>query len=73
MTQREIINFTDNIVSMKNENTMLKNTVQRKETKIIELQILIDKFENTEGLIINTLDNPELTTKEKINIIEKEF
>ena len=73
MTQREIINFTDSIVSMKNENTMLKNTVQRKETKIIELQILIDKFENTEGLIINTLDNPDLTITEKINIIEKEF
>ena len=73
MTQREIINFTDSIVSMKNENTMLKNTIQRKETKIIELQILIDKFENDEGLIINTLDNPDLTTTEKINIIKESF
>ena len=73
MTQREIINFTDSIVSMKNENTMLKNTIQRKETKIIELQILIDKFENSEGLIINTLDNPDLTTTEKINIIKESF
>ena len=73
MTQREIINFTDNIVSMKNENTMLKDTVKRKETKIIELQILIDKFENAEGLIINTLDNQDLTTTEKIDIIKKEF
>tara|TARA_R110002050_G_scaffold101791_1_gene210158 strand:+ start:27 stop:248 length:222 start_codon:yes stop_codon:yes gene_type:complete len=73
MTQREIINFTDSIVSMKNENTMLKNTIQRKETKIIELQILIDEFENNEGLIINTLDNPDLTTTEKINIIKESF
>lgn len=70
MTQREIISFTDSIVSMKNENTMLKNTVERKSTKIIELQILIGKFEDAEGLIINTLDNPDLTTTEKINIIK---
>ena len=73
MTQRDIINLTDGIVSMKNENTMLKNTIQRKETKIIELQILIDEFENNEGLIINTLDNPDLTTTEKINIIKESF
>tara|TARA_B110001452_G_scaffold95854_1_gene79235 strand:+ start:6347 stop:6568 length:222 start_codon:yes stop_codon:yes gene_type:complete len=73
MTQRDIINLTDGIVSMKNENTMLKNTVQRKEAKIIELQILIDEFENSEGLIINTLDSPDLTTTEKINIIKDSF
>jgi len=73
MTQREIINLTDGIVSMKNENTMLRKSVERNQTKVIELQILIDRFENTEGLIINTLDNTELTDKEKIDIIQKEF
>mgnify|MGYP003654722327 CR=1 FL=1 len=73
MTQRDIINLTDGIVSMKNENTMLRKSVERNQTKIIELQILIDRFENTEGLIINTLDNTELTDKEKIDIIQKEF
>ena len=73
MTQRDIINLTDGIVSMKNENTMLRKSVERNQTKVIQLQILIDKFENTEGLRINTLDNTELTDKEKIDIIEREF
>ena len=70
MTQREIINLTDGIVSMKNENTMLRKSIERNKTKVIELQILIDKYENSEGLIINTLDNTELTDKEKIEIIK---
>jgi len=70
MTQRDIINLTDGIVSMKNENTMLRKSIERNKTKVIELQILIDKYENSEGLIINTLDNTELTDKEKIEIIK---
>ena len=70
MTQRDIINFTDKLVSMKNENTILKKSVERKEAKIIELQILIDNEESFEGLIINTLDNPDLTHSEMIEIIQ---
>jgi len=64
MTKQEIKDFTNKLVSLKNENSINKITIATYERKITE-------FENAEGLIINTLDNIELTDKEKIEIIYK--
>ena len=63
MTNKEIEDFTSKLVSLKNENSINKITIKSYELHIIEL-------ENFEGLIINTLDNTELTDKEKIKIIK---
>ena len=63
MTNQEIKDFTSKLVSLKNENSINKITIKTYERKIRE-------FENAEGLIINTLDNTELTDKEKIKIIK---
>jgi len=63
MTNQEIKDFTHKLVSLKNENSINKITIATYERKITE-------FENAEGLIINTLDNTELTDKEKIKIIK---
>ena len=63
MTNREIEDFTSKLVSLKNENSINKITIKSYELHIAEL-------ENFGGLIINTLDNPELTDKEKVKIIK---
>lgn len=63
MTNKEIKDFTSKLVSLKNENSINKITIKTYERIIAEL-------ENAEGLIINTLDNKELTDKEKIKIIK---
>jgi len=63
MTNQEIKNFTSKLVSLKNENSINKITIRTYERNISEL-------ENFEGLIINTLDNTELTDSEKIKIIK---
>jgi len=63
MTNQEIKDFTHKLVSLKNENSINKITIRTYERNISEL-------ENFEGLIINTLDNTELTDSEKIKIIK---
>lgn len=77
MTNKEIKDFTSKLVSLKNENSINKITIKTNERKLNELKEinqrltdLLIEHENAEGLIINTLDNTELTDKEKIKIIK---
>jgi hypothetical protein len=63
MTNKEIKDFTSKLVSLKNENSINKITIRTYERNILELEAF-------EGLIINTLDNPNLTPSEMIEIIK---
>tara|TARA_R110000822_G_scaffold198792_2_gene336723 strand:+ start:588 stop:788 length:201 start_codon:yes stop_codon:yes gene_type:complete len=66
MTNKDIENFTSKLVSLKNKSSINDITIRTYEKHIAY-------FENAEGLIINTLDNEELTDKEKLKIIKDIF
>lgn len=64
MTNQEIKDFTSKLVSLKNQNSINKITIKTYERNIAELEAF-------EGLVINTLDNQELTPSEMIKIIKE--